>query len=123
IEVKPSYGLGDGDIARMIEASYRHARDDLEARRLQEQRVEAARLVAALEAALAADGQLLNPQESDHLKQGMTQLNDTATTSDWEAIKHACENLNEASIEFAARRMDQSIQKALTGQKLEALEV
>lgn len=123
IEVKPSYGLADGDIARMIEASYRHARDDLEARRLQEQRVEAARLIAALEAALAVDGHLLNPQESDLLKQGMTHLNDTSATSDWEAIKQACENLNEASIEFAARRMDQSIQKALTGQKLEALEV
>ncbi len=123
IEVKPSYGLADGDITRMIESSYRHAREDMAARRLQEQKVEASRLLAAIEAALLTDGHLLTPAETEPLTQGMKNLTELMNGPDWEAIKQAIETLNEASIEFAARRMDQSIQQALTGQKLEALEV
>jgi len=121
IEVKPSYGLNDGDIARMIEDSYRHAQDDIEARRLREQKVEAVRLLEATEAALAEDGGLLSADELAVITQGMQVLRDAAEGADWEAIKKAADALNEASVEFAGRRMDYSIKKALTGQKLEEL--
>jgi molecular chaperone HscA len=123
IEVKPSYGLNDGDIARMIEDSYRHAQDDIAARRLREQKVEAARLLEATEAALATDGGLLTADELAVITGGMQALRETVEGSDWEAIKKAADALNEASAEFAGRRMDYSIKTALTGQRLEALRV
>jgi molecular chaperone HscA len=123
IEVKPSYGLQDGDITRMIEDSYRHAQDDIVARRLQEQKVEAARLLEATEAALAIDGGLLSADELAVLTQGMQVLREAVEGSDWEAIKKAADALNEASADFAGRRMDYSIKTALTGQKLEELRV
>ncbi|HYE37492.1 Fe-S protein assembly chaperone HscA [Methylocaldum sp.] len=123
IEVKPSYGLNDGDITRMIEDSYRHAQDDIVARRLREQKVEAARLIEATEAALAEDGGLLSADELAVITQGMGVLRETVEGSDWEAIKKAADALNEASTEFAGRRMDYSIKTALTGQKLEELRV
>ncbi len=123
IEVKPSYGLNDGDIARMIEDSYRHAQDDIAARRLGEQKVEAARLIEATEAALAADGALLSEDERSVIRRHVEALREVAEGSDWEAIKRASDALNDASTEFAGRRMDYSIKTALTGQKLEELQV
>ena len=123
IEVKPSYGLQDGDITRMIEDSYKHAQDDIEARRLQEQKVEAARLIEATEAALEIDGGLLSAEELAKLVQGMQALKEAAEGSDWAAIKQTADALNDASIEFAGRRMDKSIKTVLTGQKLDALGV
>ncbi|SMF97606.1 Chaperone protein HscA [Methylomagnum ishizawai] len=123
IEVKPSYGLQDGDITRMIEDSYQHAQDDIEARRLQEQKVEAARLLEATEAALTIDSGLLTAEELAVLTEGMQALRVTTEGSDWAAIKQAADALNDASLPFAAKRMDQSIKTALTGQKLEELGV
>jgi molecular chaperone HscA len=123
IEVKPSYGLSDAEVARMIEDSYLHARDDLEARRLQEQKVEASRLVEATESALAEDGGLLNEEELEVLVKGLQVLKGAMEGSDWQAIKNAADALNEASTEFAGRRMDYSIKAALTGQKLDSLGV
>lgn len=122
IEVKPSYGLSDADISRMIEDSYKHARDDMEARRLREQKVEALRLIEATEAALAEDSELLSADELAVIHESMRILKETADGNDWEAIKKAADALNEASTEFAARRMDHSIKKALAGQKLEELD-
>jgi molecular chaperone HscA len=123
IEVKPSYGLNDGDITRMIEDSYRHAQEDIVARRLREQKVEAARLLEATEAALATDGGLLSTDESAVIARGMAVLRAAIDGSDWEAIKKAADALNEASTDFAGRRMDCSIKAALSGQKLEELRV
>lgn len=123
IEVKPSYGLSDGEVARMIEDSYLHARDDLEARRLQEQKVEASRLVEATESALAEDGGLLSEEELEVLVKGLQVLKGAMEGSDWQAIKNAADALNDASTEFAGRRMDYSIKAALTGQKLDSLGV
>lgn len=123
IEVKPSYGLKDEDITRMLEDSFRHAQDDIEARRLREQKVEGLRLLEATEAALAEDRALLSEDEAARIYQGMAQLRQTLDGSDWEAIKAAVEALNQASTEFAARRMDHSIRRALAGQKLEQLQV
>lgn len=122
IEVKPSYGLNDADITRMIEDSYKHAQDDIEARRLREQKVEALRLLESTEAALAEDSELLSADELAVIHESMRILKETADGSNWEAIKKAADALNEASTEFAARRMDQSIRKALAGQKLEELD-
>ncbi|MEW6037818.1 MAG: Fe-S protein assembly chaperone HscA [Pseudomonadota bacterium] len=123
IEVKPSYGLSDAEVARMIEDSYLHARDDLEARRLREQKVEASRLIEATESALAEDGGLLNEEELEVLVKGLQVLKGAMDGSDWQAIKHAADALNEASTEFAGRRMDYQLRAALTGQKLDSLGV
>jgi len=122
IEVKPSYGLNDADITRMIEDSYKHAQDDIEARRLREQKVEALRLLEATEAALAEDSELLSANELAVITEGMRILRQAADGTDWEAIKKAADALNAASTEFAGRRMDHSIRKALAGQKLEELD-
>ena len=123
IEVKPSYGLQDGDIARMIEDSYAHARDDLEARRLYEQKAEATRLLEATESALAEDGALLDHMELADIRAGMQRLRAVLEGSDWQAIEQAADALNTLSTEFAGRRMDCSIKAALTGQKVDALSV
>jgi molecular chaperone HscA len=123
IEVKPSYGLNDGDIARMIEESYAHAKDDLEARRLHEQKAESARLLEATESALAKDGALLDADERAVIVEGMENLRAALDGSDWQTIKRAADALNEVSTEFAGRRMDFSIKSVLTGRKVDALGV
>jgi molecular chaperone HscA len=74
ITVKPSYGLGDGEIARMLQDSFTHAKDDMQARKLNEQRVDAKRMVENLRSALQADGQLLDEKESELLHQMLVSL-------------------------------------------------
>jgi len=123
IQVKPSYGLSDAEITRMLKESMDHARDDMDARNLREQQVEAERVIEALEVALAADGDtLLSAEERTDLEQGMTRLAEVKQGSDEKAIKQAIDALNAKSTEFAARRMNASIQKALSGQDLEKFE-
>ncbi|HWP00350.1 MAG TPA: Fe-S protein assembly chaperone HscA [Methylococcus sp.] len=123
IEVKPSYGLSEGEIARMIRDSYENAQADLEARRLNEQRVEGMRLLEATESALAEDQRLLDKEELRAITAGMESLRQVLEGSDWEAIRRAIDALNAASLEFAARRMDSSIRSALSGQKVETLRI
>jgi len=119
IQVKPSYGLSDEEITRMLKDSMEHARDDMDARNLREQQVEAERVIEALEVALAADGDtLLSAEERAELEQGMSALGELKQGSDEKAIKRAIDSLNAKSTEFAARRMNASIQKALSGQDL-----
>jgi len=123
IQVKPSYGLSDEEIARMLRDSMDHARDDMDARNLREQQVEAERVIEALEVALAADGDtLLSSEERADLEQGMAVLSELKQGNDSKAIKRAIDSLNGKSTEFAARRMNASIQKALSGQDLEKFE-
>lgn len=123
IQVKPSYGLSDEEITRMLKDSMDHARDDMDARTLREQQVEAERVIEALEVALAADGDtLLSAEERADLEQGMARLAEIKAGSDSKAIKQAVDRLNASSTEFAARRMNASIQKALSGQDLEKFE-
>ncbi len=123
IQVKPSYGLSDEEITQMLKDSMDHARDDMDARNLREQQVEAERVLEALEVALAADGDtLLSPEERGDLEQGMAVLREVKQDSDEKAIKRAIDALNAKSTEFAARRMNASIQKALSGQDLEKFE-
>jgi len=124
IEVKPSYGLGDDEIARMLQDSFTHAQNDMDARNLREQRVDGLRLLEAAQAALDQDGgQLLSDTERATIDRAMETLRVLLTGQDHIAIKRAADSLNRATAKFAARRMDASIQRALTGQRLDALEV
>ena len=123
IEVKPSYGLGDDEIARMLQDSFSHAQNDMAARNLREQRVDGLRLLEATQAALDLDGrQLLSEVERIAIDRAMETLRVMLDGLDHTAIKRAADSLNRATAQFAARRMDASIQRALTGRRLDAIE-
>ena len=123
IEVKPSYGLTDAEVTTMLQSSFEHARDDMQARALREQQVEAQRLVEDLTAALAQDGRQLLSQEEYHcLQVAVEELAVFAEGNDHRAIARHIEAVAKASEEFAARRMDSSIRKALAGHHLEDFE-
>jgi len=121
IQVKPSYGLQDDDIANMIQSSMQHAEDDMAARMLREQQVEADRVLEALSQALAADGALLSDAERAHLDETMATLRTARAGTDKEAIEAAIDAVDAASDAFAARRMDQSIRTALSGKAVDKL--
>lgn len=116
IEVKPSYGLTDGEIETMLRASMDHARDDMEVRRLREQQVEADRVLEALQAALQQDGgQFLNGEERRTIDQAVEELAKARAGDDYKAIKTAIERLEAASSVYVDRRMNANIQTAMTG--------
>jgi molecular chaperone HscA len=120
VQVKPSYGLSDTEIESMIRDAMHHAQQDIVARSLNEQLVEAQRVIDALEQALREDGDVhLSADERDQLLDGMQRLRDTMQQTDHLKIKQAIESLNKQSTEFAARRMNASIQKAMAGHKVE----
>ncbi|MCG5259891.1 Fe-S protein assembly chaperone HscA [Cupriavidus gilardii] len=121
ITVKPSYGLADDDIARMLQDSFREAEHDMKSRALAEERVEAERLLEATRSALQADGDLLSDDERAEIEALMTRVRDTAAADDHLAIKAAIETLSRGTDEFAARRMDRSIKQALAGRKVQEL--
>ncbi len=121
IQVKPSYGLSDEEVTRMLTDSMSFARDDMDARNLREQQVEADRSLEAMQAALAADGEMLSAEERAALEAAMAELTELAKGGDAAAIKRAIEGLNQASTEFAARRMDEGIRKALSGQSVDEI--
>ncbi|MFK5914813.1 MAG: Fe-S protein assembly chaperone HscA [Woeseiaceae bacterium] len=115
IEVKPSYGLEDSEIESMLRASIENAEGDVAARMLREQQVEAERVLEALEAALADDGDLLNVEERKQLDVAATKLAALTKDTDLRAIKDAIAALDKSAAEFVARRMDGNIKKALAG--------
>ena len=120
IQVKPSFGLSDDQVAQMLKDSMSNAKEDMQARMLKEQQVEALRVLEALEASLLTDSNLLNEQELADLREAMTELANTreqATLPD--QIKSAIEHVDAASSEFASRRMDVSIKQALQGQSVD----
>ena len=122
VEVKPSYGLSDADILNMLSDAHAHAADDVKARALNEQRVEAQSLLAALQAALAQDGeQLLAAEERGAIEAGMEALRRLNDGSDHLAIRAQVEALNRLTTPFAQRRMDRSVRRALAGQKVDSL--
>ncbi|MEP1551701.1 MAG: Fe-S protein assembly chaperone HscA [Paraglaciecola sp.] len=122
IQVKPSYGLDDTEIADMLKASMEHAQDDMQARMLKEQQVEAARVYETLTAALHADGAaLLNTSEKQVIEQGLAELQALAEGSDKDAIKAGIEHVDKLSQVFAERRMDQSIKNAFSGQSVDQI--
>lgn len=123
IQVKPSYGLTDGEIARMLQDSFAYAGDDKAARALREQQVEAQRLLEAVQAALDVDGErLLDAQEREVIEVHMQQLRTQATGSDVAAIEAQIKRLSQITDAFAARRMDASIKAALAGRRLNEIE-
>jgi molecular chaperone HscA len=121
VTVKPSYGIADADIERMLRDSVDHAREDVHARALAEQRVDGQRLIEATQSALQADASLLSASEREEIERAMSQLQKLVAGKDHRAIKKAIEALNHATEEFAARRMDEGIKRALAGRKISTL--
>jgi len=119
IVVKPSYGLSDDEIARMLQESFAHATGDRDARALAEQRVDAESLLGALRSALAADADLLGAAEREALDREMAALERAWSGTDHRAIKSAVEKLNRTSETFAGRRMDRAVSGALAGRTLD----
>ena len=120
IQVKPSYGLEESEILSMLQSSMQNAKHDMQARMLKEQQVEASRVLEAMQGALAEDGdELLNDEERSAIEASLFALVDTAKAGDIEAIKQAITNVDKLSQDFAARRMDKSIQKALSGHSVD----
>ncbi|MFS2124340.1 Fe-S protein assembly chaperone HscA [Pseudomonas sp. Pseusp97] len=123
IQVKPSYGLTDGEIARMLQDSFQYAGDDMAARALREQQVEAQRLLEAVQSALDADGErLLDADERLVIDAGMDSLRELATGSDASAIELQIKRLSQLTDAFAARRMDATVKAALAGRRLNEIE-
>jgi len=122
VEVKPSYGLSDEEIAAMLTASFSHARDDAAARALAEERVEAARTIEAVESALRKDGDaLLQDNERAEIEGAVSALRQVSETDNHHAIKDAIARLAQTTENFAARRMDRSVSAALRGKTLDEL--
>ncbi|BCV41485.1 Fe-S protein assembly chaperone HscA [Shewanella algae] len=119
IQVKPSFGLSDTEIAGMLKDSMQNAKEDIELRMLTEQRVEAARVLESLHSALAKDGELLSQEERALVDRAMADLSETVANGDVDAIKAAIEAVDAQTQEFAARRMDNSIRAALKGQSVD----
>lgn len=123
IQVKPSYGLTDGEIARMLQDSFKNAGDDKVARVLREQQVDAQRLLEAVEAALQADGErLLDADERLAIEAQMQQLRELMVGSDGLAIEQQTKRLTQVTDAFAARRLDATVKAALAGRSLNEIE-
>ena len=124
IEVKPSYGLGEEEITSMLQDSFSHARDDMQARALREQQVEADRMIEDLLAAIYKDGDaLLDDEERRCLKVAIEELRELReSTTEHRPLARQIESVAKASEEFAARRMDASIKSALAGQTLDEID-
>ncbi|MCE2782878.1 Fe-S protein assembly chaperone HscA [Limnohabitans sp.] len=122
IDVKPSYGLSDDQIATMLQESFTTAQADMKARALVEAQVDADRMLLATRSALAADGQLLSAAERAHIDALMTTLQVAVQTEqDAKALEDCTQALAKGTEAFAAERMNHSIQKALAGQNIQAL--
>jgi molecular chaperone HscA len=121
IEVKPSYGLSDTEITQMLQDSFSHARGDMQARALREQQVEADRMLEDLQAAMDKDGAtLLDESELQCLQVAMHELQQIRDNSnDHRQLATQIEIVGKTSEEFAARRMDASVKKALAGLSLD----
>jgi molecular chaperone HscA len=126
ITVKPSYGLGDEDVARMLSESHTEAEADMKARALREEQVEAERIMLATQSALDEDGALLSDDERAQVNALMAATMDVLVKSgsgeaDHYAVKAAYEALAQGTEEFASRRMDRSVRSALAGKTLDQL--
>jgi len=122
VDVKPSYGLSDEQIARMLQESFTTAEADMKARALTEARVDGERMVLATQSALDADGDLLQAGERKEIDALLAMLRETLRASeDAAAVEAAVQAVAKGTEAFAARRMNEGIRKALAGKKLEAL--
>ena len=121
IDVKPSYGLSDDEIARMLQDSFSTAQQDMRSRALAEAKVDADRMLLATRSALAADADLLSPEELAEVDRLMAQLMDARVNGDVAAIEAATQALAKGTEAFAAQRMNRGIQKALAGKNIESV--
>ncbi len=121
IVVKPSYGLDEAEITRMLEESLTHARDDMRERALAETQVEADQLMELTQHALAGDGDLLNDAERTAIDMALAELAQCRQDRDLNALRLALAKANRATAEFAGRRMDRSVQKALAGKRVDSV--
>ncbi|PMJ93095.1 Fe-S protein assembly chaperone HscA [Vibrio sp. 10N.261.55.A7] len=120
IQVKPSYGLSDTEVANMLKDSMTFAKEDMDARSLAEQRVEADRVIEGLIAAMHLDGdELLSAEEKQQLLNAIETLIELRNGNDADAIEHGIKLTDQASQDFASRRMDKSIRTALSGQSVD----
>ncbi|NBF05072.1 Fe-S protein assembly chaperone HscA [Pseudomonas sp. Fl5BN2] len=123
IQVKPSYGLTDGEIAKMLKDSFQHASDDKVARVLREQQVDAQRLIEAVQGALEADGdRLLDAEERMVIELQMQELSELMRGTDGYAIEQQTKRLSQVTDAFAARRLDSTVKAALAGRNLNEIE-
>lgn len=123
IQVKPSYGLTDGEIARMLKDSFEHAGSDKQARQLREHQVDGERLLEAVQGALDADGErLLSSEEREAIEFQMQELRDLLTGTDGPAIEQQTKRLSQVTDAFAARRLDSTVKAALAGRNLNEIE-
>jgi molecular chaperone HscA len=119
VDVKPSYGLTDDEIETMLRASIDHAEDDMQARALREQQVEAERVVEALDSALQADGGLLDDEERQAIDDARDRLIAAGLGDDADSIKQATSDLEKVCEDFVARRMNTSIRRAMKGHAID----
>ncbi|WP_176510062.1 Fe-S protein assembly chaperone HscA [Pseudomonas urethralis] len=123
IQVKPSYGLTDGEIARMLKDSFEHAGSDKQARQLREHQVDGERLLEAVQGALDADGdRLLSEDERVAIEYQMQELRDLLSGTDGAAIEQQTKRLSQVTDAFAARRLDSTVKAALAGRNLNEIE-
>lgn len=118
IHVKPSYGLADGDIARMLTEGFASAAEDMQLRALREEQVEAQRLMDAVDSALQIDQHLLNDAELTLIEKGLGSLRQLKDQENIDLLRAGIEALSQATEEFAAKRMNANIRRALTGKNL-----
>lgn len=121
VSVKPSYGLSDDEITRMLADSVAQADSDARARMLREQQVEARQLVESVQAALAADGDLLDDEERQLVDARLAAAAAAQDAEDVDLVRAAVQALSDATEDFAARRMDRSVRAALAGRKLDEI--
>jgi molecular chaperone HscA len=119
VVVKPSYGLSDGEVARMLQEGFSTAEADMRARALREAQVDAERLALATRSALAVDGDLLNAAERAGIEQHLAALDAARQGGDAAAVRSALDALADSTEAFAAARMNRSIRSALTGRRVE----
>ena len=120
VHIKPSYGLSDNEIESMILDSMKHAKEDVQLRMLQEQRVEADRTIEALDAAMQKDGDVfLNQEEKSAIEQARTEVLRMRDARDSEAIKQSLRALESASEHYVARRMNASVGEVMRGKSID----
>ena len=121
IDVKPSYGLTDDEIARMLQESFSTAQQDMQARALAEAQVDADRMILATQSALAADADLMSANERAQIDSLMAGLADARAHGDTATVEAATQLLAKGTEAFAAQRMNRGIQKALSGKNIETV--
>jgi molecular chaperone HscA len=119
IQVKPTYGLTEEEVEKMLVESIEHAEEDVTERFVREWRVEGDRILASLETAFALDGELLKPDERETIEDRMRGLREAMAGTDYLAVKAWLASLDAASKAFAERRMDKHIVQAMAGHRVE----